>query len=91
VKVKVLKLGESAKELELDVDINEYLSFEVNNHNHPDIEITTRMLLAHTSSIRDYNISRFIDESGDSPIDLDYSMVQESETIYPTQEDLAAS
>ena len=38
-------------QLDLDEDINEYLSFEVRNPHFPDIPITTRMLLTHTSSL----------------------------------------
>jgi CubicO group peptidase (beta-lactamase class C family) len=39
--------------LDLDEDIAEILEFPVVNPNYPNIEITTRMLLAHTSSIID--------------------------------------
>ena len=38
--------------LDLDSDINIYLPFEVHNPSYPDSIITIRMLLAHTSSIR---------------------------------------
>ena len=40
-------------ELDLDADINRYLPFEVRNPAYPAKPITARMLLAHTSSIRD--------------------------------------
>jgi CubicO group peptidase (beta-lactamase class C family) len=39
--------------LDLDADINEYLPFEVHIPKTPDIPITMRMLLTHTSAIRD--------------------------------------
>ncbi len=39
--------------LALDEDVNTYLPFSVRNPNHPDRPITIRMLMQHTSSIRD--------------------------------------
>ncbi len=39
--------------LDLDVDISHYLGFKVRNPNFPDDVITTRMLMSHTSSLRD--------------------------------------
>jgi len=56
----------------LDDDINDYLPFEVVNPNYPDSIITFRMLMTHTSSIRDnWNILLTIYEwGGDSPIPL---------------------
>lgn len=44
-----------------DGDISRYLGFELRNPSHPEVPITVRMLMAHTSSIRDgapgiYNI-----------------------------------
>lgn len=39
--------------LDLDGDINRYLSFPVRNPNHPQTPITLRQLLTHRSSIRD--------------------------------------
>ena len=38
---------------DLDADVNTYLPFEVRNPNYPSMKITPRMLLTHTSSIRD--------------------------------------
>ena len=38
--------------LDLDTDINEYLSFSVRNPRHPFVPITARQLLTHTSAIR---------------------------------------
>jgi len=40
-------------ELELDTDINEYLDFTVRNPNFPQLSITIRQLLTHSSSIAD--------------------------------------
>ncbi len=40
-------------QIDLDEDINIYLPFDVFNPNYPDISITSRMLLTHTSSIAD--------------------------------------
>jgi len=56
----------------LDDDINDYLPFEVVNPNHPDSIITFRMLMTHTSSIRDnWNVLNTIYEwGGDSPTPL---------------------
>jgi len=39
--------------IDLDKDISEYLPFKVRNPNFPDIAITIRQILTHTSSIRD--------------------------------------
>ena len=39
--------------LDLDKDISNYLGFELRNPNFPGNKITTRMLLSHTSSLRD--------------------------------------
>jgi CubicO group peptidase (beta-lactamase class C family) len=39
--------------LDLDADISRYFGFKVRNPNFPDDAITTRMLLSHTSSLRD--------------------------------------
>ncbi|RPI93664.1 MAG: class A beta-lactamase-related serine hydrolase [Chloroflexi bacterium] len=44
------------EEFNLDDDINQYLPFEVRNPNFPDVPITFRMLLTHTSSIQDSNV-----------------------------------
>ncbi|MCF8002541.1 MAG: beta-lactamase family protein [Halanaerobiales bacterium] len=46
--------------LDLDKDIGEYFSFDLRNPNYPDDKITIKMLMSHTSSIRDgsfYSIS----------------------------------
>jgi len=48
----LMMLVEQGK-LDLDVDVNEYLSFEVRNPRFPGAKITTRQLLTHTSSIMD--------------------------------------
>ncbi|MBI1773461.1 MAG: serine hydrolase, partial [Burkholderiales bacterium] len=39
--------------LDLDTDISNYLGFKLRNPHYPDVVITTRMLLSHTSSLRD--------------------------------------
>lgn len=58
--------------LNLDVDINRYLSFPVRNPAHPADSISTRMLLTHTSSIEDdVNTLSSLYVYGDSPIPLD--------------------
>ncbi len=50
----VMKLVESGQ-LELERDVSEYLGWTLRNPNFPDVPITTRMLLSHTSSLRDEN------------------------------------
>jgi CubicO group peptidase (beta-lactamase class C family) len=57
--------------LDLDADVNDVLPFPVRNPGHPRATITTRMLLTHTSSIRDDwpSITPFYTH-GDSPIAL---------------------
>lgn len=45
-------LAEQGK-LDLDADISNYLGFQLRNPHYPDKAITTRMLLSHTSSLRD--------------------------------------
>ena len=48
----VMKLAEDGK-LSLDADIGTYLGYPVRNPHFPDAPITMRMLLTHTSSLRD--------------------------------------
>lgn len=48
--------------LSLDTDISDYLGFKVQNPNYPDVAITLRMLLSHTSSIRGLNSVTSLDE-----------------------------
>ncbi len=48
----VLKLREQGK-LDLDRDIGDYLGFPFRNPHFPDVPVTLRMLLSHTSSLRD--------------------------------------
>jgi len=50
--VGAMRLVEEGK-LDLDADISRYLGFAVRNPDFPDSAITTRMLLSHTSSLRD--------------------------------------
>lgn len=48
----IMQLWEQNK-LKLEEDINTYLDFDVRNPNHPEIPITIKQLLTHTSSIAD--------------------------------------
>ncbi|MDX1907315.1 MAG: serine hydrolase domain-containing protein [Bacteroidia bacterium] len=50
--VAIMQLAESNR-LDLDADINIYLPFQIRNPHHPNVPITTRMLLNHSSSISD--------------------------------------
>ncbi|GGC60915.1 serine hydrolase domain-containing protein [Undibacterium terreum] len=50
--IGVLRLVDQGK-LDLDADIGNYLGFAVRNPHFPDMPITVRMLLTHTSSLRD--------------------------------------
>lgn len=68
--VAAMQLVEAGK-LDLDRDINLYLPFRVRNPQHPDVPITTRMLLTHTSSISDNDpFPEVAYSKGDSPIAL---------------------
>lgn len=48
--VSVMQLWENGM-IDLDADINDYLSFDVRNPNYPDQKITSHMLLTHTSGL----------------------------------------
>ena len=50
--IGLLRLVEAGR-VNLDADVSGYLGFTLRNPNFPDIAITPRMLLSHTSSIRD--------------------------------------
>jgi len=50
--IGVMRLVEQGK-IELDADVSEYLGFAFRNPDFPDVPITARMLLSHTSSVRD--------------------------------------
>lgn len=52
VAMTVMKLYEEGK-LDIDKDISDYLGFKVRNPKYPDIAITSRMLMTHTSSLLD--------------------------------------
>ena len=54
VAIGVMKLVERGK-LSLDRDVSDYLGWTLRNPRHPDRPITLRMLLSHTSSIRDHD------------------------------------
>jgi len=75
----IMKLYDQGK-LDLDDDINDYLPFRISNPNFPAEKITFRMLLAHTSSLRDnwevYDSLYTLPEGGDSPLELQ-SFVQD--------------
>jgi CubicO group peptidase (beta-lactamase class C family) len=69
----LMQLWESGR-FKLDEDVNRYLPFQVRNPFYPNDSITFRMLLTHTSGIKDnlftlYTISTW---GGDSPIPLGY-------------------
>ena len=51
-----LQLAEQGK-INLDEDVSRYLGFRLRNPHYPNSVITSRMLLSHTSSIRDYPTS----------------------------------
>ena len=50
--IGVMQLVEQNK-LDLDADVSPYLGFALRNPDFPDVAISTRMLLSHTSSLRD--------------------------------------
>jgi CubicO group peptidase (beta-lactamase class C family) len=60
--------------LDLDDDVNDHLPFVVRNPHHPEYKISVRMLLTHTSSLRDnwdiLSPQYTLPEGGDSPLDL---------------------
>lgn len=53
--VGVMQLCEQGK-VDLDADVSEYLGFLLRNPHYPDCPITLRMLMSHTSSVRDGNV-----------------------------------
>ncbi|MFH1700527.1 MAG: serine hydrolase, partial [Candidatus Zixiibacteriota bacterium] len=58
---------------DLDDDVNDYLPFSVRNPNYPHLPITFRMILTHTSSLRDnWDVMYSTYHPGDSPIPLPY-------------------
>ena len=69
----ILKLYND-KKLDLDNEINDYLPFDIYNPNYRNKSITIRMLLAHTSSLKDnwkvLDPLYTTDDGGDSPIQL---------------------
>ena len=56
--IGAMRLVDQGK-LNLDADIGDYLGYAVRNPHFPDAKITTRMLLDHTSSLRDDNEYNF--------------------------------
>jgi CubicO group peptidase (beta-lactamase class C family) len=69
----IMKLYDQGK-IDLDDDINNYLPFNIINPNYPEKKITFRMLLTHTSSIRDnWDVlwpTYTLPDGGDSPLEL---------------------
>ncbi len=76
VAVGIMQLVEKGK-IDLDQDVSKYLGFTLRNPNYPDTPITCRMLLSHTSSLRDgtegkevyciepqYGLNEFFDKDG---------------------------
>tara|TARA_B100002052_G_scaffold101189_1_gene93468 strand:- start:7213 stop:8718 length:1506 start_codon:yes stop_codon:yes gene_type:complete len=60
---------------DLDDDIDNYLSFNINHPDYPLVPITFRMLLSHTSGIKDnWSVMPYYD--GDSQIELSYYLNQ---------------
>ncbi len=53
--LSVMRLVEQGK-LDLDEDVSSYLGFSLRNPNYPNKKITLRMLMSHTSSIRDGSV-----------------------------------
>ncbi len=69
--VTLMQLVEQGK-VKLDDDINIHLPFAIRNPKYPDVPITVRMLLAHTSTIRESYIRLFtLIGPGDSPVSLE--------------------
>ncbi|MEW2923294.1 serine hydrolase domain-containing protein [Muricauda sp. ANG21] len=70
----LMKLYDNGR-IDLDEDINNYLPFKIINPNHPKSPITFRMLLVHTSSLKDNTpllVSLYtFDNGGDSTISLE--------------------
>lgn len=58
VATAVMQLVEKGQ-INLDDDINKYLSFKVRNLYYPEVPITVRMLLCHRSSITDYQYGKY--------------------------------
>jgi CubicO group peptidase (beta-lactamase class C family) len=88
----IMKLYDQGR-LDLDDAINEYLPYEISNPNYPEKKITFRMLLSHTSSLRDnwdvYDSLYTLPEGGDSPLELqlyvkDY-FTEDGEYYSPTE------
>lgn len=69
----LMMLVEQGK-LDLDRDVNDYLPFKVTHPGHPDVQITTRQLLTHSSAIVDreaiYYSETVYFQGGDNPIGL---------------------
>lgn len=55
VGIGLMRLVEAGK-LDLDKDVSDYLGFSLRNPSYPDTAITCRMLMSHTSSLRDGSV-----------------------------------
>jgi CubicO group peptidase (beta-lactamase class C family) len=79
----LLKLYEAGK-LKLDEDIQTYLGYPIRNPKHPDIPITLRMLLSHTSTLNDgEGYGNFLDSTGAKPYAFNVQqLVQSTGTFY---------
>jgi CubicO group peptidase (beta-lactamase class C family) len=68
-----------ADSFDLDDNINDYLdNFQIINPYYPNDTITIRMLMTHTSSLRDWGNWNFLytlETCGDSPIALDSFLI----------------
>lgn len=68
----VMQLVEEGK-ISLDDDVNKYLPFSLRNPRYPDIAITVKQMLSHTSSMKDnggatwYHDDRFVNPSRTTP------------------------
>lgn len=70
----VMQLWEKGS-IDLDIDVNHYLPFSVRPPLHPSDSITMRMLLTHTSAIKDnWNVMAPLYGYGDSPVSMDTFM-----------------
>lgn len=67
--VALLKLADQQM-LDLDADINNYLSFKVDNPNLDDEIITLRHLASHSGSLDDYYDTESYSSNADSPVSL---------------------
>jgi len=71
IATSIMQLWEHGR-INLDIDINHYLPFSVRTAAKPNDSITARMLLTHTSAIKDnWTVLSSLYVDGDSPVPLD--------------------